>query len=80
MEDLYEMACDMANYPWDEPVNNMSMRNKIFYEPVVISVQNSVKKNRKRSTSMKDLLKAFKDFTYWIEFFHLVCMIRIFTN
>lgn len=62
MEDLYEMACDMANYPWDEPVNKMSMKNKIFYEPVVRSVQNSVKKNRKRrSTSMKDLLKAFKD-------------------
>ena len=63
MEDLYEIACEVANYPWNEPVINMSMTNKIFDEPVVVSVQNSVKKNRKRnrSTSMKDLLKSFKD-------------------
>lgn len=68
MEELYEIACDVANYPWDQPVNKTSMTNKIFDESIVVStVQNSVKKNgqrnikKRKSSSMKDFLKAFKD-------------------
>lgn len=31
MDDLYERACDVANYPWEDPVN-MSRWNEIFEE------------------------------------------------
>ena len=54
MDDLYERACDVANYPWDSSVN-MSKWNEIFEEKqaennLYVTIENPGKKKCKTVT------------------------------